>query len=49
MIDRLTAHLDRTMPVTDAPTQRALGLALADLENDRDALAALIAASGPAG
>ncbi len=49
VIDRLTAHLERTVPVADAPTQRAIRLALADLENDRDALAALIAVSGPAG
>ena len=49
VIDRLTAHLDRTVPVTDAPTQRALRLALVDLGTDRDALAAMVTSARAAG
>ncbi len=37
------------MPVTDAPTQRALRLALVDLGADRDALAGLVTSARAAG
>jgi len=45
VIERYTAHLDRTVPVTDAPVERVLSLALADLRADLAALAALADAS----
>jgi hypothetical protein len=47
VIDRYTTHLELTVPVADAPTQRALRLALADLRADRDALAGLAASTEP--
>lgn len=49
VIDRYAAHLDVTVPVADAPTVRALRLALADVRADRDALAALAARGGAPG
>ena len=47
VIDRYTTHLELTVPVADAPTQRALRLALAELRADRDALAGLAASTEP--
>ena len=47
VIDRYAAHLEVAVPVADAPTERALRLALADLRADRDALAGLATNTGP--
>jgi hypothetical protein len=43
VIDRLAAHLDRTVAIADAPAQRALRLALTEVRSDRDELASLLA------
>jgi hypothetical protein len=47
VIDRYAAHLEVAVPVADAPTERALRLAVADLRADRDALAGLAASTEP--
>jgi hypothetical protein len=49
VIDRYAAHLEVAVPVADAPTERALRLALADLRADRDALAGLATNTAPPG
>jgi hypothetical protein len=49
VIDRYAAHLEVALPVADAPTERALRLALADLQADRDALAGLVTNTEPPG
>ena len=49
VIDRYAAHLEVAVPVADAPTERALRLAVADLRADRDALAGLTTNTGPPG
>jgi hypothetical protein len=49
VIDRYAAHLEVAVPVADAPTERALRLALADLRADRDALAGLATSTEPPG
>ena len=49
VIDRYAAHLEVAVPVADAPTERALHLALADLRADRDALAGLATSTKPPG
>ena len=49
VIDRYAAHLEVAVPVADAPTERALRLAVADLRADRDALAGLTTNTEPPG
>jgi hypothetical protein len=46
VIDRYQAHLDVTTPVSDAPAERALRLAIAEARVDRDALATVLRDTG---